>query len=290
MLKRYLPNKYCSLDEEHNFSIIKTEDFLNLVQENIISSNHKINFYVLFLVTDNIGRHAINDKDYYYSKGTLLAIRKNQTHKFYPTKTSGFLLFFKEEFLNRYLSDKEISETIQIFNELLATPKTQLKESDFNRVLQLVEQIEQEFSKVSDEYSHKVMRSLLHVLITLIHRIKSKGFNKVQLTKYLKEFIKFQNLLEENYSKTKKVEDYAQKMGFSTKKLNTIVDYVVNTSVKSFIDDVVIIKAKKYLLHTNLSVKEVAFKLGFKDPTNFYKYFKKHTRFTPEMYKKRYKG
>ncbi|WP_438977853.1 helix-turn-helix domain-containing protein [Polaribacter sp.] len=43
------------------------------------------------------------------------------------------------------------------------------------------------------------------------------------------------------------------------------------------------------MLHSSLSVKEIAYKLGFKDPTIFFKYFKKNTSFTPESYKKRYK-
>ena len=110
--------------------------------------------------------------------------------------------------------------------------------------------------------------------------------NKVELNNHLQEFIKFQNLVEKNYHKTKKVEDYAHMMGFSAKKLNTIVNFISNKSVKAFIDEVVIIKAKKDILHTNMSAKQVAFKLGFNDPANFYKYFKKHTSYTPESFRK----
>lgn len=289
MLNTHLPNKYNSQNQESNFSIIRTEDLFNSSDENIITTNHKINFYVLFLVTKDSGIHTIDYKDFYYSKGTILAIRKNQIQRFYVNKSQGYLLFFKEDFLNRYLNDNEVSKTIQVFNELLISPKTQLNDKGFKTVFQVVQQIDDEFLNISDEYSNKIIRSLLHILITLIHRIKSKGYNKVELNNYLKEFIKFQNLIEKEYYKTKKVADYASKMGFSAKKLNTIVNYITNKSVKAFIDEVVIIKAKKDLLHSNMSVKEVAFKLGFKDPANFYKYFKKHTKYTPEAYKKRYK-
>ena len=50
--------------------------------------------------------------------------------------------------------------------------------------------------------------STLHILITLIHRVKTNGINKVQLTNYLKEFIKFQNLLEKEFNNSKKVNFY----------------------------------------------------------------------------------
>ena len=273
-----------------NFNVLKIEDFFKSDINDLFTKNHKANFYILLIITNDIGRHSIDYSDFYYEKGTLLAVRKDQIHRFYHnSNVKGYLLLFREEFLNSYLNEGEVAKTIQMFNELLTSPKTQLKEADYFNIINLLKHIEREFLKISDEYSLKIIRSLLHILITLIHRIKSKGYNKVQLSNYLREFIKFQNLLEKNYCKSKKVSYYADKMGFSTKKLNTIVKYVANKPVKAFIDDVVIIKTKRYLLHSNLSIKEVAFKVGFKDPTNLYKYFKKHTQFTPEAYKKRYK-
>lgn len=197
--------------------------------------------------------------------------------------------FFKEEFLNSYLNVKEIAETIQMFNELLTSPRTQLLEKKLKGFLKLVKNISKEFSEIADEYSLKNIRSYLHVLITKIHREKAKGLNRVKLSNNLAEFIKFQNLVEENYTSSKKVNFYAEKLGFSTKKLNGIVRFVTNKSVKEFLDDVVIIKAKREILHTELSIKQIAYNIGFKDPANFYKYFRKHTSFTPEMYRNRYK-
>lgn len=273
-----------------NFDILRIEEFLKADINQSYLKNHKTNFYILMFITNDVGRHAIDYNDFYYEKGTVLAIRKDQIHHFYSNPfVKGYLLLFREEFLNSYLNESEVVYTIQMFNELLTSPKTQLIGPDYNVVVKLLNSIEIETLKISDEYSQKIIRSLLHILITLIHRIKSQGYNKVQLSKYLKEFIKFQNLLEKNYRETKKVAAYAQMLGFSSKKLNSIVKYVANKPVKNFIDEVIIIKIKRYLLHTNLSVKEIAFEVGFYDPTNLYKYFKKHTKFTPDTYKKRYK-
>lgn len=273
-----------------NFDILRIEEFLKADINQSYLKNHKTNFYILMFITNDVGRHAIDYNDFYYEKGTVLAIRKDQIHHFYSNPfVKGYLLLFREEFLNSYLNESEVVYTIQMFNELLTSPKTQLIGPDYNVVVKLLNSIEIETLKISDEYSQKIIRSLLHILITLIHRIKSQGYNKVQLSKYLKEFIKFQSLLEKNYRETKKVAAYAQMLGFSSKKLNSIVKYVANKPVKNFIDEVIIIKIKRYLLHTNLSVKEIAFEVGFYDPTNLYKYFKKHTKFTPDTYKKRYK-
>jgi AraC-like DNA-binding protein len=264
--------------QNSGFDVLKIQDLFKLDNLEIITNNHKVGFYVLLFITGNNGKHSIDFTDYDYSKGTVLAIRKDQIHKFYLNKeTKGFLLFFKEEFLNSYLNEIEVATTIQMFNEMLTSPKTVLNDKTFFNILVLVNHLENELLKVSDSYSRKIIRSLLHILITLLHRCKSQGYDKIQLSNYLKEFIKFQNLVEQYYFKTKKVFDYANKLGYSTKKLNIIVQLIVNKPAKKFINEAVVIKIKRQLLHSNLSVKEIAFKVGFKDPTNLYKYFKKRS-------------
>ncbi len=272
-----------------NFKILKIQDFLQNSNQKRLCKNHKSDFYTIMLITDGLGIHTIDQKDFSLSKGTLLAIRKDQPHKFHlDEKVKGHIVFFKEEFLNRYLSGPEISNTLQMFNELLATPKIQLEKKQFVSVLVLIKNLEKEFTKISDHYSLKIIRSLLHILLSKIHRIKSSDHKKVRSSKYLKEFIAFQNLVELNYRHSKKVGFYSSELGFSTKKLNAITKHVINKSAKLFIDDVIIVKSKRDLLNSDLTIKEVAYNIGFKEPTNFFKYFRKHTGFTPDSFKKSY--
>jgi AraC-like DNA-binding protein len=289
MPKNSLITHYALNLKSSNFNLMKIEDLLKQDNEENIINNHKVDFYVLLFITENIGRHSLDFKDYYYSKGTVLSIRKDQIHKFYPNKAvKGFLLFFREEFLNSYLNEIEVAKTIQMFNEMLISPKTQLNDTTFSNVLALVSHIQNELLKISDTYSKKIIRSLLHILITLLHRYKAQGYDKLQLSAYLREFMRFQHLIEQDYFKTKKVLDYASKLGFSTKKLNAIVKFIANKPAKSFIDETVIVKIKRLLLHSNFSVKEIAFKVGFKDPANLHKYFKKNTNTTPDAFRKKY--
>ena len=178
MLKTHLEVNYNVKFPISNFNILKIEDLFKSKNSDLIVKNHRVNFYILIFITEDIGRHSINFNDFYYSKGTVIAIRKDQIHRFYINNNiKGYILLFKEEFLNSYLNESEVANTIQMFNELLTSPKTQLKEEDYFRFLTLIREIENEFLDISDKYSLKMIRSLLHVLITLIHRIKSKGMN-----------------------------------------------------------------------------------------------------------------
>jgi AraC family transcriptional activator of pobA len=88
------------------------------------------------------------------------------------------------------LNDEEVSSTLQMFNELLASRKTQLEKKEFEKALKIIKEIEDENSKLSDSYSLKIIRSSLHILITLIHRVKTKGINKSTINKLFKRIYK----------------------------------------------------------------------------------------------------
>jgi len=249
---------------------------------------HQVGFYILLFVTENTGVHTIDFTEYSYEKRNVISIRKDQIHRFHLTKAKGFLLFFTNDFILSYLEQQEALKTFQLFNELLGSPKMSLNTAFYTEILELVSQIKKEYFNPIDSYSLGIIRSLLHIIITKLYRIKSLETKVPISKKYLSEFITFQKLVEEHCFNTKKVMDYAQKMGITTKTLNNIVQDIVHKSAKVFIDDIVITKIKRLLVHAPLSIKEIAYTAGFEDPTNFYKYFKKHTQSSPEAFRKAY--
>ena len=88
------------------------------------------------------------------------------------------------------MNDEEVSSTLQMFNELLASRKTQLEKKEFEKALKIIKEIEDENSRLSDSYSLKIIISSLHILITLIHRVKTKGINKSTINKLFKRIYK----------------------------------------------------------------------------------------------------
>ena len=62
----------------------------------------------------------------------------------------------------------------------------------------------------------------------------------------------------------------------------------MNKPVKTYINDSLILEIKRLLMNTSLSIKEISYKTGFEDPTNFVKYFKKYTELTPIDFRKRF--
>jgi len=68
--------------------------------------------------------------------------------------------------------------------------------------------------------------------------------------------------------------------------LCTVIKNKTGKSVKSWITEKTIAEAQALLSKTDLSVKAIAYKLKFPEPTHFNKFFKKHCRITPNAYRK----
>ena len=272
------------------FEIIQIEELLNRKLNHDIYENHVINFYTIFFIVDGEGYHTIDFIDYKYQKGTVLLVRKDQIQSFFrSTSVKGYLLIFTEEFMISHLNELESLKSLQLFNELLSFPKIELKvaEKEFSNFATMIRQIEWEFT-FRDEYSIGITRSALHMIITKLLRIKSKNGQLSSKKKYLAEFLSFQDMVEKNCFTSKKVMDYAKKMGFSTKTLNNIVKTIVNKSAKIFIDEIAIIQIKRLLISSNQPIKEIAYTVGFDDPSNFFRYFKKYVGSSPEVFRQAY--
>lgn len=251
-----------------------------------IEKSHKVEFYLILLITEGNGCHTIDFTDYKLERGTLLTIRKDQIHSFFKSDSiKGYLFLFTDEFLISYLEKLEAQKSLQLFNELLGVPKIQLLETELDTVKDIASRIENEYFSVMDEYSLGIIRSELHVLVTKLYRIKSKGNQLFANKKYLTEFLTFQKLVEDNVNETTRVSEYAEMMSISTKTLNTISKSIVHKTAKEFIDEVSIKQIKRLLINTSLSIKEIAYTTGFIETTNFYKYFKRLVNCTPEQFR-----
>jgi len=98
-------------------------------------------------------------------------------------------------------------------------------------------------------------------------------------------FNRFVKLVSQHFLTHRKVSDYAELLNVSADHLNRIIKTQSQKTAHELIDDMILIEAKAYLLHTKLTISEIAYKLDFSDPSYFSKFFKKLTDFTPQQYR-----
>lgn len=99
-------------------------------------------------------------------------------------------------------------------------------------------------------------------------------------------FREYLALIEENYHKNHPINYYVNILNTTEGQLNKICRQIANISSKRIIHERVILEAKYLLTHTNLSIQQIAFQLGFQDPAYFTRFFTKYTQTSPKNYRK----
>ncbi len=102
---------------------------------------------------------------------------------------------------------------------------------------------------------------------------------------------KFQSLIETLSSKeefdaqVRQPSFYANQLNIHPNYLNAVVKRITDKTASQLIQQHLTSFAKSLLKQTGLSIKEVAYRLHFNEPTHFNAFFKKHTQFTPQQYR-----
>ena len=98
----------------------------------------------------------------------------------------------------------------------------------------------------------------------------------------------FNLLLLQNLNNSRSVKYYANLLARSTKKLNSITKTHWGITAKEYIEERIIHESKKILLETPDTIKQISYTLGFTEPTNFNKFFKKFTDTTPLQFREQF--
>ncbi|MEM7325861.1 MAG: helix-turn-helix domain-containing protein [Actinomycetota bacterium] len=95
----------------------------------------------------------------------------------------------------------------------------------------------------------------------------------------------FRAELESCYTVTRSVSDYARRIGTSTKTLSRATTGLTGASPKELIDQRVVLEARRLLAHSTDSASMIGTTLGFSEPTNFTKFFARHTGLSPQEFR-----
>lgn len=98
-------------------------------------------------------------------------------------------------------------------------------------------------------------------------------------------FLRFRREVERWYVRTRRVEDYAARLGCSVRTLTRASLAVTGRSAKQIIDDRAALEARRLLASTDLAIAEIGARLGFAEPTNFGRFFLREAGCSPGAFR-----
>jgi AraC-like DNA-binding protein len=133
--------------------------------------------------------------------------------------------------------------------------------------------------------SEEIIRSLLDLILLTCNQLYPKEYKVLPNNKGHISVKKFMLLIEENYQRNLKVNDYAGMLSITANHLTQLVKQITGKTTNEILQEKNILEIKRLLLYTNLTVTEIATQMNFPDQSYFTKYFKKCTGITPLQYR-----
>lgn len=207
-----------------------------------------------------------------------------------------YFIVFTENFMLNYKGLGDIIFALPFFQLEKAIP-FELETDEVELLTNLYQQILKEYrSDNTDKFD--LIASYTHTLLIHIRRMYNKyAETDEELTTHINHHDKSlvekfralirKNILEgriDNHNRT--VKYFALHLSTHPNHLNAVVKRATQKTAIAFIHEQLVHEAKSLLSQTELNIKEIAFKLGFTEPSHFNHFFKKQMHTTPVMYRK----
>ncbi|HTB07515.1 MAG TPA: AraC family transcriptional regulator [Bacteroidia bacterium] len=276
---------------ETDFTINTLEDSF---KGTLIKSNpFRANYFVFVFITEGAGTIMLDNEEYkvgpnsfyYTNPGHLRAITIDKSLK-------GFMMSTNEAFLKRYYKGDLFSEFPFLAYDVL--PPVKVEGSLTHCFNMFLSSMLNTYACEQGVYRYHIINNLA---ITFLYKVKElfltssdalcKKYNGSPL---VRRFMKvhdeeFRKLIKGQSENRITLKGLADLLHINPNYLGSVVKKGTGKSVSRWLHGKELAEAQALLLNTELSVSQIAGKLGFDEPSNFIKFFKKKMGRTPKDYR-----
>ena len=279
-----------TLQQEVDFTIHRLEDVHGDIP--VKSPLFRANYYSIIIIVTGRGKYFIDHHSYPTQNRTIYFTNPGHVKGFEIYElTKGFVITFAESFLKQYVREDVFNEFPFLIAEV--APPQYPNSNLFQEFADLGELLIAEYQSDSS-YKFKIISSLMVVLLLKIKERFWQRYNPLnesdsgsQIVITFKRNLEqhFRDLTAGNIDTLYQVKDYAEAQYLHPSYLGTVIKSKTGKSVNNWIAEKVIAEAQAILSRSHLSVQEVAYQLGYKEPGHFSRFFKKHTGVSPSAFR-----
>lgn len=267
-------------------------------------SPHVHSFYEILWFQEGEGSHNVDFTDYEVKPGTIFFLSPGQIHHFDAglDKERGICNYkgVAIKMCTDFMRDSshtspagqadDINDAIMKYNAFYTFDTAPYYYIDARTAVELnylVEQMETEAGRAGEFGNIDVLKSLLRIFLVKIQR-HGRQENAMRLDGMKPShqlFVQFRRLVEQEFTRLHTVQEYADRLNVAVRTLNKCVNECSQKSPLAFINDRIILEAKRMVRYTNMMIKEIGYELGYEDPSYFVKLFKRHTGYLPSDFR-----
>jgi AraC family transcriptional activator of pobA len=266
---------------EHGIFIETFEDCVSTRQKRMEVHRHD---YIELFWLDGNGSVLIDFENYLLSGKSLIAIGPGRVHAWQVKNLTGLYIAFTQEFFDGkgpppsalfdypFIFDGEVSPVVRLQPKQGEQAQNQFRE------------ISREFrkhEKLAVEMIHYQLRSLMVHLARLYATTSPAPFAAIGLVR------RFRQAVERSFRASTSIRDYAQMLGVTTSHLSDSMRLETGLTAGELIRARLILEAKRLLLHSELTIAEIGYELGFGDPSYFSRFVRREIKTSPAEFRDR---
>ena len=272
---------------DSSYGVFMAEMRPEYVTEEVIAemtAPHRHDYYSLILITSGRVNMTVDFQSVNLTSLSMLLLRPGQVH--YTNsweEVSGWMMFFDEKKVDQ-------NACFAIAQSLQNTIVVNLDQEDVSKLTYLCKEIMMLLAdQTPGKFHQQLLQSLLNVFfyksVILLHSQEDAMVinyppRAIEITR------SFHELVKKNYKVMKRPSGYADQLNITVSYLNDTLKAVTGFSCTELIVREVIGEAQRLLFYTNMSVKEIAFALGYQDYKYFIRQFGNTTHKTPLGFRK----
>jgi AraC-like DNA-binding protein/mannose-6-phosphate isomerase-like protein (cupin superfamily) len=285
--KKSIPVHRLGESTDRGFQIEKVGRGNKAAQDATLMDAHRDDHYIFLLQLAGRSKCMVDFEYFNVQKNMLFFILPGQVHRYLDADkaTSGWFVALEvggvPDFFRTILEDS-----------FLAHKPIQAEASTLKPIVQCLQLI-YDTSRLQPvlPYSRQMIQGLLTSFVAMVAALYT------QQPKSLSENVPrplaitqlFRKLLSGQYKTLKSPSDYAVALNLSLSYLNEVVKATTGFAVSHWIQQEIILEAKRLLYYSDCSVKEIAHELGYEDHAYFSRLFKKTVSLTPGEFRRRYR-
>ena len=254
-----------------------------LLSPSAVGYAHRDDYYIFGVVEKGTCRVSVDFKDYDLSEGDTLCVQPGQVHKAVDVKQAkAYLLFVDGVFIDlqtkRILAEYALSPVPIKMN---ASSRVELAQLFSMIMSRMNPQEEDRFKTVLQYLSGAVVEIITDGIRKYIGQ-NPKSRRQVEIALAFKERVSNERILNRSSAY------YAQALHVSSVYLNEVIRCVMGMSVGRYIQSELVLRAKRMLVYSAKSIKEISVELGIEDYAYFTRLFTKAVGINPSAYRKNY--
>ncbi len=247
---------------------------------------HRDDFYQIIILREGSGVHLIDFEQYEMTAPCACLVFPQQIHKMTLSEDAkGEIIIFDDTIFCSAILANELKEYNVDLQKRINFVNFKESLSSFNDIHSVVREIESMQIELNEIRKMQIKFFIKIIIFKILDAASNHAFVGVK-SRDFDIYMEFRRLVDAEFTQNRKVEFYCEKLNISAKKLNSVCKQYAGNTALYIIHMRLSTEIKKIFVFDDISLKEIAYRLGFDSQSALNKYIASKFGQTPSELKR----